>query len=236
MTCRKASRGFLLFMATSAPVVAPIRTYVYVDGANLFNSAKRRFGYMVPNCDIAKLAKAVTNIALNRALAVIFYYIGVPRLEHDASNHNWWQRKLSATGRTGVKVVRRNLKPRELKINLSGVVHHESTSRKLIEKGIDLRLGLDLVKHTRLNLFDLAIIFSQDGDLAEAVDDAYEIATEQHRTIAIECAFPVAAGHPPQYGIRRTTNREFDKVFYDACIDPTDYRGSVIITPTPTNP
>lgn len=184
---------------------------------------------MVPNCEIAKLAKAVTDVAPNRTLIATFYYIGVPRLEHDERNHNWWQRKLAATGRTGVNVVRRNLKPRELRINLSGVVHHESTSRKLIEKGIDLRLGLDLVKHTRLNAFDLAIIFSQDRDLAEAVDDAYEIAKEQHRRIAIECTFPVAAEQPQQSGIRRTTNREFDKAFYDACIDPTDYSGQPLI-------
>jgi uncharacterized LabA/DUF88 family protein len=195
--------GFLLFMASATSVASvPLRTYVYVDGANLFNSVKRRFGYMVPNCDIGKLARAVvTSVSQNRNLLATFYYIGVPKIEHDERNHNWWQRKLASTGRTGVKVIRRNLKPRELKINLSGLVHHESTSRKLVEKGIDLRLGLDLVKHTRLQAFDLAIIFSQDGDLAEAVDDAYEIAKEQHRMIAIECAFPVAAGHPQQYGI-----------------------------------
>lgn len=168
-------------------------------------------------------------MAPNRTLAAVFFYIGVPKLEHEERNHNWWQRKLTATRRTGVSVVRRNLKQRELKISLAGVVHHESTSRKLVEKGIDLRLGLDLVKHTRLKIFDLAIIFSQDGDLAEAVDDAYEIAKEQHRRIAIACALPIAEGHTQQFGIRRTTNREFDKVFYDACIDPTDYSARLLI-------
>src|SRR6185437_14331922 len=115
------------------------------------------------------------------------------------------------------------------KINLSGVVHHESTTRKLVEKGIDLRLGLDLVKHARLKEFDVAIIFSQDGDLAEAVDDAYEIAKEQGRRISIECAFPITEGHPQQFGIKRTINREFDKVFYDNCIDPYDYSGQKLI-------
>jgi uncharacterized LabA/DUF88 family protein len=211
-------------MAASPSIAqGPLRTYVYVDGANLFNSAKRRFGYMTPNCDIAVLARAIAGIASNRKLERIFYYIGVPKLEHDARNHNWWNKKLSAMGRSSVTVIRRNLKQRELTIKLSGVVHHESTNKKLIEKGIDLRLGLDLVKHARLSLFDLAIVFSQDGDLAEAVDDAYEIAQGQHRRISIECAFPVAADHPQQYGIKRTTTREFDKVAYDACIDPTDY-------------
>ena len=189
----------------------------------LLHSAKRRFGYKIPNCDVSKLVSAIAAAAPNRTLQATYYYIGVARVEHDKENHNWWNRKLSAMGRTGVKVIRRNLKPRELCISISGVIHHESKNIKLIEKGIDLRLGLDLVKHSRLNLFDVAIIFSQDGDLAEAVDDAYEIARDQKRKIEIECAFPVAAGHPTQYGIKRTTTREFDKILYDGCIDPTHY-------------
>jgi len=88
-------------------------------------------------------------MAPNRTLQATYYYIGVPRIEHDKENHNWWNRKLSAMGRTGAKIVRRNLKPRELCISLSGVVHHESKSIKLIEKGIDLRL--DVYKRQQLN-------------------------------------------------------------------------------------
>lgn len=198
------------------------RVYAYIDGANLFNAAKRRFGYREPNLDIAKLARAIATRTPGRMASAIYYYIGVARSEHDQQSHEWWNRKLAATGKLGVKIVRRNLKPRELKIELSGVVHHRSTNLKLIEKGIDLRLGLDLVKHTIAQLFDVAIIFSQDGDLAEAVQDAYEIAAQQRRRISIECAYPVD-GTTQQFGIKKAAPIEFDRVLYDSCIDATDY-------------
>jgi uncharacterized LabA/DUF88 family protein len=195
----------------------------FIDGANLFNSAKRRFGYWEPNCDIARLVNAIVALTPGRAVAGVFYYIGIPKLDHDRPRCEWWNRKLAAMGRTGVKVVKRDLKARELKIDLAGIVNHKGTHTKLIEKGIDLRLGLDLIKHTTSRSYDVAIIFSQDGDLAEAVDDAYMIAKEQHRSIRIECAYPIDAGGV-YHGIRRTFPLTFDKVFYDACIDPRDYR------------
>jgi uncharacterized LabA/DUF88 family protein len=212
-------------MAANPPpnvAVPEQRVYIYIDGANLFNSAKRRFGYKEPNCDIAKLARAVVALKPNRKLLQTHYYIGVPEAQHDARRNAWWNRKLMVTGKHGVKVIRRKLKPRELVIDIRGVVHHNSKTTKLIEKGIDLRLGLDLVKHTLTQAFDVAIIFSQDGDLAEAVQDAYELAAKQKRRIAIECAYPID-GLGPQYGISKATALEFDRVLYDACIDPSDY-------------
>jgi uncharacterized LabA/DUF88 family protein len=205
-----------------APAPAPSRVTVFIDGANLFNSAKRRFGYKEPNADIAKLAKAVVALKPNRKIEAIYYYIGVPRIEHDNRRHGWWDRKITAMGKLGVKTIRRHLKPRDLNIDISGVVHHKSTTMKLIEKGIDLRLGLDLVKYTLDQSFDIAIIFSQDGDLAEAVQDAFQIAAQQKRRIAIECAYPID-GFFPQYGINQATPIEFDRTVYDACLDPTDY-------------
>ena len=201
----------------------PSRVNVYVDGFNLFSSIKRRFAYKEPNTDVAKLARAIIALKPNRTLATVYYYIGVARPEHDKNSHDWWSRKLAAMGKLGVKTVRRNLKQRDLTVEVSGIANHKFHKVKLIEKGIDLRLGLDLVKHTTAKAFEVAIIFSQDGDLAEAVQDAYEIAAVQKRHIGIECAYPVD-GITKQYGINKATAIEFDRVLYDTCIDPTDYR------------
>jgi uncharacterized LabA/DUF88 family protein len=203
----------------AAPAPPPSRVIVFIDGANLFNSAKRRFGYKEPNADISKLAKTVVALKPNRKVEAIYYYIGVPKVEHDNQRHGWWDRKITAMGKLGVKTIRRHLKPRDLNIDISGIVHHKSTTTKLIEKGIDLRLGLDLVKYTLDQSFDVAIIFSQDGDLAEAVQDAFQIASRQRRIIIIECAYPVD-GVNPRYGIRHATAIEFDRALYDGCLRP----------------
>ncbi|MGC2047028.1 MAG: hypothetical protein WA635_00235, partial [Gallionella sp.] len=72
--------------------------------------------------------------------------------------------------------------------------------------------------------FDVAIIFSQDQDLTEAVNEVKDIAKEQGRAIQIFSAFPDSGISSSSRGIDKTNWFRFDKAFYDACIDPRDYR------------
>ncbi|SRR5579883_1238803 len=200
-----------------------VRAYAFIDGMNLFNAAKRCFGYQFPNCDYARLVTAALNLEAGRQLDRAALYVGIPKLQDDADKNGWWTRKLASVGRTGVHVERRYLKRRELTIKLDGIVHFEHTVPRLIEKGIDLKLGLDLVRYARANAYDVAIIFSQDGDLVEAVEEVHRIAAEQNRWIQVECAYPFTPTgqcHP----INRTVLRQITRTIYDACIDPTDYR------------
>jgi hypothetical protein len=78
---------------------AVCRVFAFIDGMNLFNSAKRCFGYQHPNCDHAKLVSAVVNMEPGRQLDRATLYQGVPRQEHDAVKNAWWNRKLAVTGR-----------------------------------------------------------------------------------------------------------------------------------------
>jgi hypothetical protein len=209
--------------ACAAARPAEVRVSAFVDGHNLFNWAKRCFGYKYPNFDIAKLIAGVTALEPNRRLVQSCFYIGIPTQLDDLDNFNWWNKKLAAMGRSGVKVERRYLKRRELKIHLEGIVYYDATIPRLQEKGIDLKLGLDLVRHARNNTFDAGIVFSQDGDLVEVVEEVHEIAREQKRWIQLECAHPVAPGIESR-PIRRTIPRQITRALYDTCIDPTDYR------------
>jgi len=199
------------------------RVFAFIDGMNLFNSAKRCFQYQHPNCDHVKIVNAVVNMEPGRQLDRATLYQGVPKAEHDASKNTWWNKKLAVVGRSGIKVERRYMKARELNITLDGIVHFEHTVQRLIEKGIDLKLGLDLVRYANSKSYDVAIIFSQDGDLVEAVEEVHRISSEQNRWVQVECAHPftpVANCYP----INRTVPRQITKAIYDACIDPNDYR------------
>ena len=160
---------------------------------NLFNWAKRCFRYMHPNYAIARLVREVVNLEPGRQLVSSHFYVGIPTSLDDAKNNGWWVRKLAVMGRSGVDVERRYLKRRELRIRLEGLVRFDETVRRLIEKGIDLKLGLDVVQGAWNRSYDAAIIFSQDGDLVEAVEKVHEIAREQDRWVQVECAHPVAA-------------------------------------------
>ena len=90
----------------------PQRVYAFIDGMNLFNSAKRCFGNREPNCDYARLVNEVVNMEPGRQLEHATLYVGIPKSEHDAQKNRWWTRKLAATGRTGIQVVTRYLKKR----------------------------------------------------------------------------------------------------------------------------
>jgi NYN domain len=201
----------------------PLRVCAFVDGYNLFKAAKQCFGYTFPNYDIKKLVEAVVAMAPRRQLVSAHFCIGIPTNLDDPVNNLWWTKKLAAMGRTGVVIETRHLKRRELRIHLDGIVRFDTTVPRLQEKGVDLKIGLDMVRAARNNTFDVALLFTQDGDLVEAVTEVQAIAAEQGRRIEVECAHPVAAG-VNSWPIKRTTQRQITKAVYDGCIDPTDYR------------
>lgn len=211
--------------AVAVPPVHPPATRVcaFVDGYNLFKAVQKCFGYSYPNYDVRRLVDAVVAMTPNRQLASAHFFIGIPSYLDDPPNHTWWGKKLAAMGRTGIDIETRHLKRRELRIQLDGIVKLDKTLPRLQEKGIDLKIGLDMVRLARNNAYDVAIIFSQDGDLVEAVTEVQAIAAEQNRRVSVECAYPVAAG-VDAWPIKRTLPRQITKALYDTCIDPTDYR------------
>lgn len=73
------------------------------------------------------------------------------------------------------------------------------------QKGVDLRIGLDLVTHARNRVMDLAYLVSGDDDLTEAVEEA-----QGHGVQVLLLAAPDANGHP--HGVSRHLQREADGI------------------------
>ncbi|MBC6406778.1 MAG: NYN domain-containing protein [Rhodobacteraceae bacterium] len=120
--------------------------------------------------------------------------------------------------RSGIGVVSRKLRYRP-------VIKDDGTTEYIAqEKGIDVRLALDLVTFARQHCFGVAIVFSQDQDLAEVVAEIRNIAKEQNRDITLCCPFPAGPSATVLRGIRGTKWFPMDQAFYDACLDPKDYR------------
>jgi hypothetical protein len=92
------------------------------------------------------------------------------------------------------------------------------------EKGIDIRIALDVVRLARDGRYDVALIFSQDQDLSEAVEAVKEIARAQNRWIKVAGAFPVGPATRNRRGIDRTDWVRIGRAEYDTCIDPSTYR------------
>ena len=92
------------------------------------------------------------------------------------------------------------------------------------EKGVDIRIALDVVRLARETRYDVALIFSQDQDLSEAADEVKAISMEQGRWIKVVCAFPISPTSDNRRGINRTEWIKIDRATYDGCLDPNDYR------------
>ena len=92
------------------------------------------------------------------------------------------------------------------------------------EKGIDVRIALDIIRIDHRKEYDVALVFSQDQDLSEAADELRIIAQDERRWIKIASAFPDSPTVKNRRGINHTDRIRIDRAEYDACIDHRDYR------------
>ncbi|OQA10481.1 MAG: NYN domain protein [bacterium ADurb.Bin374] len=199
------------------------KAVAFFDGQNLFYAVKTAFGYSYPNYDPIALAKMVSK-ANNWELSEIYFYTGIPSIEDAPFWHNFWSRKLAFLGSRGVRCYSRHLKYRNQTVQLPN--GNSTTVLVGQEKGIDIRLALDVVRMARANEFDVAVIFSQDQDLSEVADEVRSIAKDQGRWIKVASAFPSSPTMANTRGINKTDWLRFSRAEYEQCIDPTDYRGA----------
>jgi len=197
------------------------RAIVYVDGQNLFHSTKDAFGYTFPNFDILLLAQTIC-AAQGWDIVECRFYTGIPNPGDNAFWNLFWVKKTAQMGRTGVKVFTRPLRYRNKNIRLPDGSSHSFLTGE--EKGIDVRIALDILTGAVNGTYDVAVVFSQDQDLSEAAAEIRLIAQQQDRWIKIACAFPWSPAASNKRGINSTDWLKIDRTTYDKCIDPKDYR------------
>ncbi len=197
------------------------RTIAFFDGQNLFHAAKEAFGYTYPNYDPLELARRVCSMK-GWDLAKVHFYTGLANPQVNQTWYDFWCRKLAVMGTRGIQTFTRPLKYRHETVALPDGT--ETTVFVGREKGIDVRLALDVVRMARANELDVALLFSQDQDLSEVADEVRAISMTQNRWIKVACAFPASPTYGNTRGINKTDWIKLDKPLYDACRDPNDYR------------
>ncbi len=197
------------------------RAIAFIDGQNLYHMARQAFGYTYPNYDVQKLAQAICTLK-GWNLDRVCFYTGVPDATDNAFWNGFWKKKLLGMSRRGISVYSRSLVYRNKVVTLpDGTTHSFLTGE---EKGIDVRLALDVLDLAHRNEYDVAVIFSQDQDLTELVDLIRAVVGFQNRWIRIASAYPDSPTKTYRRGIDRTDWCPIDRTTYDACIDPIDYR------------
>lgn len=176
------------------------RTIAFFDGMNLFNHAKDAYGHLWFKCDPIALAESVC-LAKGWSLSQVRFYTGVPAPTD--WRHRFWANKLAALGRRGAFTYTRRTKNGK-------------------EKGIDVRIALDMVVMAIRGEYDVALVFSQDQDLREAVEELRWVSRDQGRWIKVASAFPDGSSCP--FGIGKTDWIPISRTQYEGCLDPVDHR------------
>ncbi len=207
------------------------RVFAYVDAQNLFNGAKEAFdefgGYEFPGYDPVKLTEAICRIQ-GWTFVKLHIYTGLPAPSDP--RHTWWNRKLQVLASRDVATFARSVRYSEQDVTLkSGATVRGRVAR---EKGVDVRIALDVVRHAFEQRYEVALLYSQDQDLSEAIADVKLIANQQGRWIKTASAFPVGASNISpvtgdkrnERGINGSKEVKIPKLLYDACLDHRDYR------------
>lgn len=197
------------------------RAMAFIDGQNLYQHAKDAFGHHHPNYDPLKLHTAVC-AHHGWTPNLVRFYTGVPSKQENQMWGGYWEKRLLQMKRSGVHTTTRPLRYRKTITTDAGGEQVEVSTPQ--EKGIDVRLALDVVSTARSRQWDVAVIFSQDQDLAEVVKEVRSISREQDRWMEICCAFPSGPNATSRRGIDKTTWFRMEESFYNECVDPRDYR------------
>ncbi len=197
------------------------RTVAFVDGQNLYHAAKEAFGHFHPSYDVLALSQEICR-KRQWALGQVRFYTGIPKSGDNPFWQGFWANKLRAMSRQGVWVFSRPLRYRNRRVRLAGGTTHSFLTGE--EKGIDVRIALDVVRMARRGDFDVAIIFSQDQDLSEVAEEVRVIARERDKWLKIASAFPSSPASRNRRGINKTDWIRIDRQTYESCVDSHDHR------------
>ncbi|NQU06333.1 MAG: NYN domain-containing protein [Calditrichaeota bacterium] len=215
------------------------RAYAFLDGQNLFHAVEESFGYSYPNFDIYELANKIC-LQYGWELIGVKFYTGVPKRSINPYWHEFWRNKLRNAKNDDICIFTRELRKRYESIDIEipklfpGNSEWEFVTKRFgkwgeyefydeIEKGIDVRIAVDIVRFALKRMYDVALIFSQDQDLSEIAKEIPFIAREQNRWIHIASAFPFSVNSEFPRGIDKTQWIKISKDLYDQCIDPHNY-------------
>ena len=195
------------------------KAIAFFDGQNLYNHAREAFDIKHPDYDPQKLLAAICE-EKNWLVHGVRFYTGIHTSAGNLKWHRFWHNKILAMERKGVLVTKRTLQYHSEETPYDGSAEKRTKAR---EKGIDVRLALDMVRLARQKQYNVAILFSQDQDFGEVIKEVKAIAEEQNRWIELVCAFPVGWNASAKNGVYGCTPLEIDEALYRKCIDPKNY-------------
>ena len=130
------------------------RVMVYIDGSNLYHSLKQAFGRT--DVDFSKFSQAL--VGEDRQLVRTYYYNAPVDQKREPMRYRNQQKFFHALRRIDY-----------FELRLGRLVYRGWPSVSPFEKGIDIKLGTDMLVHGVSQNYDVAILVSGDTDFVDAL-------------------------------------------------------------------
>ncbi len=139
-----------------------MRVCVFIDGSNFYHACRENLG---GRTDVNVGSFATMLVGTGRSLVRTYYYGCALPPEHEEAARKAQQRFFTALQRVPYTELRLGkLVKRETECRACGDVRERHQ-----EKGVDMRVGVDMLAGASKNLYEVAVLVSGDGDLVEAV-------------------------------------------------------------------
>jgi uncharacterized LabA/DUF88 family protein len=204
-------------MQESRPEARVTRAICFFDGENLRLSAREAFG-QDEDVDPVALAEAVCSVQGWRVDGVRFY-AGSPDPNRQPEESRSWTVRRSQLQSAGVTVFARRLQYTQKQQQMPDGT--SVTVPRVKQKGVDIRMGLDVFEMALEDQFDVAVLFCRDQDLRELVPTIRRLAERSGRAIQLVSAFPTSQSRWLR-GINGMQWLWIDQATYEACLDRRD--------------
>lgn len=141
------------------------RAIVFIDGNNFYYKLKditlgKTEIFKLLNFDYVSFAK---NLIKNNILIEIRYYVGAVKRQTGENREK--SEKLYASQQQLIA----KLQAQEIPVVLGNLIQHPDKS--FHEKGVDVRIAVEMIRLARENKYDIAYLLSSDTDLVPAVEE-----------------------------------------------------------------
>lgn len=133
------------------------RAMIFIDGSNFYHSLKKSF--TTARIDIEKFCN---KLALRRQLEGIYYYTA-------SINQNDFPIQYSAQQKFLMKLSQIN----HLHLFMGRLEKHEDN--QLLEKGVDVKLAVDMLMKAVKNEYDTCFLVSNDADFVPAIEEIQKL-------------------------------------------------------------
>ncbi len=145
------------------------RALVFIDGSNFYYKLRslapdKKGSFRLLDFNYKKFAKKLIK---GSALIEIRYYIGAIKRQNDSNKEKSeklyadQQKLLAKLHQEGVKII------------LGNLIQHPDKS--FHEKGVDVRIAVEMIRMARENVYDTAYLLSSDTDLIPAIEEVHSL-------------------------------------------------------------